>query len=197
MTSRFALVCLLWVGSALAADGPCIVAGRGHFSIRTGTAGLFGAFAHDHLIEAQKIEGCSVVDTNDLTHSSIKVVFTTADLRVQDAKENANDRAKIQQTMETDVLRVSEFPRVVFESTAIERGPGADALRIRGNLTIRDKTQPVVVPLTFSRLPDGTYRATGTYKFKQTTFGIKPIQLAGGTVKVKDELMTEFELFLK
>ena len=40
-------------------------------------------------------------------------------------------------------------------------------------------------------------RARGEYKFKQTTFGIRPVQLAGGTVKVKDEVVTEFELFLK
>jgi hypothetical protein len=31
----------------------------------------------------------------------------------------------------------------------------------------------------------------------RTAFGIQPIQLAGGTVKVKDEVRTEFELFLK
>jgi hypothetical protein len=53
------------------------------------------------------------------------------------------------------------------------------------------------VPLTLTHLDDGTYRATGEYKLKQTAFGIQPIQLAGGTVKVKDEVRTEFELFLK
>ena len=73
----------------------------------------------------------------------------------------------------------------------------ADALRVRGNLTIRGKTQPVIMPLTLTHLDDGTYRARGEYKLKQTAFGIQPIQLAGGTVKVKDEVRTEFELFLK
>jgi hypothetical protein len=48
-----------------------------------------------------------------------------------------------------------------------------------------------------TRLSDGTYRVDGEYKFKQSSFLIKPIQLAGGTVKVKDELETQFELFLK
>ena len=51
--------------------------------------------------------------------------------------------------------------------------------------------------MTLTRLDDGAYRAIGEYSFKQTAFGIKPIQLAGGAVKVKDELRTEFELFLK
>jgi polyisoprenoid-binding protein YceI len=74
---------------------------------------------------------------------------------------------------------------------------GKSSFRVRGNLTIRGTTQPVVIPLTLTRLTDGTYRAAGEYKFKQTSFGIKPIQLAGGTVKVKDELQVEFEIFLR
>lgn len=180
-----------------AADGPCVVSGRGHFYIRTGTAGLFGAFAHDHQIEAQKISGCAVIDSKDLTHSSIKLTFTTADIKVLDPKESTTNRAKIQKTMETEVLRISEYHEVVFESTSIERSAPSDTLRVHGNLTIRGKTQPIVVPLTFTSLSDGTYEAKGMYRFKQTTFGIQPIQLGGGTIKVKDELQTEFELFLK
>ena len=83
--------------------------------------------------------------------------------------------------MEKDVLRISEFPRIVFESTSIELGGAANQLKVHGNLTIRDKTQPVVIPLTFKRLSDGSYQADGKYNFKQSSFGIKPIQLAGGT----------------
>jgi len=183
--------------AAVAADGPCVIPGRGHFYIHVGTGGLFGAFGHDHLIEAQKIEGCAVIDANDLTHSSIKLAFSTAEIRVLDPKENPKDRAKVQTTMETEVLRVSQYRQVTFESTGIERSGTADALRVHGNLTIHGKTQSVVVPLTVAHLDDGTYRATGEYKLKQTSFGIQPIQLAGGTVKVKDEVRTEFELFLK
>jgi len=182
---------------AVAADGPCIVPGRGHFYIHTGTGGLFGAFAHEHLIEAQKMEGCASIESGNLTRSSIKLTFTTADIRVLDPKESASDRAKVQSTMETEVLRISEYRQVVFESTSVERGSTTEALRVHGNLSIRGNTQPVIVPLTLTRLDDGTFRARGEYKFKQTTFGIRPVQLAGGTIKVKDEVRTEFELFLK
>jgi polyisoprenoid-binding protein YceI len=198
MKFRFVVVwILITAASAAAADGPCIVPGRGHFQIRTGTSGLFGVFGHDHLIEAQKIEGCAVVDGADPRRSSIKLTFTAADIRVTDPKESASERAKVQETMDKDVLAVTDHPRILFESTAIERSGAADTFRVRGNLTIRGKTQSVVVPVTLTRLEDGTYRATGRYEFKQTSFGIRPIQLAGGTVKVKDEVRTEFELYLK
>ena len=181
----------------LTAAGPCVVDGRGHFQIHVGTAGLFGAFAHNHLIQAEKITGCANIDSQNPARSSIQLEFPVSALRVLDPKESAKDRAQVQKTMETEVLRVSEFPKITFESSAIERAEGTDRFRVRGNLTIHGAKQPVIIPVTLTRLNDGTYRAVGEYKFKQTSFGIKPIQLAGGTVKVKDELEIEFELFLQ
>ena len=190
------LAVMLIATMVFGADGPCVIPGRGHFQIHVGAAGLFGAFAHNHLIESEKITGCATIDSKDVTHSSIKLEFPGAGIRVMDPDEKPADRAEVQKNMETEVLRISEYPNVTFASTAIERAEGAERYRVRGNLTIRGTTQPVVIPLTLTRQTDGTYRAAGEYKFKQTSFGIKPIQLAGGTVKVKDELQIEFEIFL-
>jgi polyisoprenoid-binding protein YceI len=197
--NRFILIiaALFAVQAVQAQNGLCVIPGRGYFRVHVGTGGLFGAFAHDHLIEAQKVEGCAVMDAKDLTHSSIKLTFPAAGVRVMDPNESEKDRATVQQNMENDVLMVSKFPRIVFESTSVELGAAANQLKVHGNLAIRDKTQAVVIPLTFKRLGDGTYQADGKYNFKQSSFGIKPIQLGGGTIKVKDDLETEFELFLK
>jgi len=191
------LLALLFAQSFQAQNGPCVIPGKGYFRIHVGTGGLLGGFAHGHLIEAQKIEGCALIDGKDLTHSSIKLNFAAAAVRVMDPDESAKDRAAVQENMEKEVLRVSEFPRIVFESTSIELVGSTNQLKVHGNLTLRDKTQPVVVPLTFKRLSDGSYQADGKYNFKQSTFGIKPIQLAVGTIKVKDEVELEFQLFLK
>ena len=178
------------------AETACVLPGKGFFRVHADAGGLFGAFAHDHLIEAAKIEGCAMVDLQSLAQSSVKLTFAAHELRVMDPKESADDRAKVQKTMETEVLRVSEYPTIAFESTSVSKD-SSDHYRISGNLVIRGKTAPVVIPVTMSAQTDGSYRVTGTYKFKQTTFGIEPIRLMGGTVRVKDEVRTEFELFLK
>jgi polyisoprenoid-binding protein YceI len=187
----------LFCAPLFAAERACVVPGRGHFQIHVGTAGVFGAFAHDHLIDAKNIEGCASVEPNDLARSSVKLTFSTSSLKVIDPKEKAEDRAKVQRTMETEVLHSSEYPRVTFESTSVERAGSSNEFRIRGTLTIRGKAQPAVIPIRFTQLSDGTYRAAGEYRFKQTAFGIRPIKLGGGTVKVKDELRVDFEMFLK
>src|SRR5204863_10160383 len=106
--------------------------------------------------------------------SSVRVTFQAAGLKVLDPKESAEDRAKVQKNMETEVLAVAQYPRIAFESTAIE-ALGGDKFRVRGNLTLHGKSQSVVIPVTMTKLADGTYEVRGEYKLKQTEFGIQPI----------------------
>src|SRR5437762_5607900 len=109
MRLRFLLPAVLFAAlTVYGADGPSVLPGRGHFQIHAGTAGLFGAFAHNHLIQAEKISGCAAIDSKDMTHSSIKLEFAATGIRVIDPKESEKDRAEVQKTMETEVLRVSE-----------------------------------------------------------------------------------------
>jgi len=54
---------------------------------------------------------------------------------------------------------------------------------------MHDKEQPVAVEVS---LQDGHYR--GSASLKQTAFGITPVSIAGGTVKVKDEVKIEFDI---
>jgi polyisoprenoid-binding protein YceI len=68
-------------------------------------------------------------------------------------------------------------------------GHGEGHWEVHGDLTLRGKKQPVVVAVS---LQDGHYR--GSASFKQSTFGIAPISVAGGTVKVKDEIKIEFDI---
>lgn len=173
----------------------CLEPGKGQFLILAGTSGLFGAFAHDHTVEAKEITGCAHVDGTDLTKSSVELTFAAKTLTVLDPKASAKDRAKIQQQMETDVLRVREFPSIRFRSTAVHL-KGA-MLSVDGQLTIRDRTQSVSIPLQVMRTTGGLIEVKGTYAFRQTAFGIKPVSIAGGTVRVKDELKVQFDLYLK
>src|SRR5262245_16329459 len=107
MKRCIAVLVFAWFSAGgFAADGLCIVPGLGHFLIETGPAGMFGMFAHDHVIEAQRIEGCAVLDPGDLAHSKIKLTFATSGIRVLDPKESPKDRTKVQETMESEVLRI-------------------------------------------------------------------------------------------
>src|SRR5207244_7114728 len=107
--SLYLLAFLLMSNTVFAMEQHCVLPGRGYFRIHVGTAGLFGGLGHEHSIEAQKVTGCAMIDSNDVAHSSIKLEFPTADIRVIDPGESQKDRAEVQKTMETQVLHVSEY----------------------------------------------------------------------------------------
>jgi polyisoprenoid-binding protein YceI len=60
---------------------------------------------------------------------------------------------------------------------------------VQGTLTLHGQKQPVAVAVS---LQAGHYR--GSASFKQSSFGITPISIGGGTVKVKDEIKIEFDI---
>ena len=62
-----------------------------------------------------------------------------------------------------------------------------------GDLTLRGQTRPVAAKI--QEIAKGHWR--GAASLKQSAFGIKPISIAGGTVKVKDEMKLEFEILAK
>ncbi|PYR23830.1 MAG: hypothetical protein DMF94_00140 [Acidobacteria bacterium] len=106
-----------------------------------------------------------------------------------DPKLAADKRADVQARMlGREVLDSGKFPDITFRSTAIEPA-GAERWTVTGRLTIHGETRPA----TFSVVrQDGHYR--GSAALKQRDFGIEPISIAGGTVKVKDELKVEFDI---
>jgi polyisoprenoid-binding protein YceI len=114
-----------------------------------------------------------------------------AALRVQDAKASEKDRAEIQQTMlGPEVLDANRHAEIVFRSTAVEPA-GAGAWSVRGTLSLHGATHPIAMEV---REKEGHY--VGNVLLKQTDFGIKPVRVAGGTVKVKDQIRIEFDIQL-
>lgn len=147
-------------------------------------AGIFGSFGDDHEIAAPIAEG-----SLDESARHIALRFDARQLRVLDPRLSADKRAQVQQRMlGPEVLDAERFPEITFESTAVQQEPGG-GLTVTGMLHLHGQVHPVSGTATSDA---GGYR--GIFKVKQTAFGIKPVSVAGGTVKVKDEVSIEFEI---
>ena len=174
---------LAWTGLA-SAEERAIDARTSVITVRVYKAGLFSALGHDHEIVAPI--GSGTVNT---ARPQGQVHIHANSLRVRDLEASEKDRNEIQKTMlGPEVLDVAHYPEIVFQSTRAEPA-GTDSWRVHGNLTLHGQTHPVIVEV---RNNGGHY--TGASRFKQTTFGIKPIKVAGGTVRVKDEIRIEFDI---
>ena len=68
---------------------------------------------------------------------------------------------------------------------------GTDHWILHGILDLHGQTHPISFEVA---LKDGLYQ--GSAVLKQTGFGITPIKVAGGTVKVKDEVKVAFSIAL-
>jgi polyisoprenoid-binding protein YceI len=157
-------------------------------TIHVHRSGLFSAFGHDHIVSAPIAQG-----KLDTTRKTAEIVVAAKQMKVVDTDVSEKDRAEIQATMlGPSVLNSDKFPEIRFQSSHVEeiRAKEGHRFRVTGNLALHGVTRE----LTFDvdRNIEGQYH--GKTKLKQTEFGIQPVSVAGGTVKVKDELEIEFSI---
>jgi polyisoprenoid-binding protein YceI len=149
--------------------------------------GILAGLAHNHEIEAPIAWG----EVKDSNNPSVELRVDSTKLRVLDPEASGGTRATIQATMQgAEVLDVGHFPEIHFRSTGVEPN-GADHWSVHGNLDLHGQTHPISFEVA---LKDGLYQ--GTAALKQTGFGITPVKVAGGTVKVKDEVKIAFSIAL-
>lgn len=155
--------------------------------IHVGKSGVFSGLAHNHVIAAPITSG----SVNISNPPSVELRVDARTLRVRDPDASEKDRNEIQKTMlGPEVLDSERHPEIAFKSGAVE-ALEAGHWTVRGELTLLGQTRPVTAEVMEKA---GHY--TGHAAVKQTDFGIKPVKVAGGTVKVKDEMRVEFDIQL-
>jgi YceI-like domain len=180
----FLFVCLLGI-TPLLARGHAIDAQKSIIRLRVYRTGFFSAFGHNHEIEAP-IAGGTV---NESDNPSVELHVDATKLRVIDGDASASDRAAVQKTMEgPEVLDVARYPEIRFHSTRIER-KGTDGWFVEGELKLHGQARPIRMNVTKK---DRKFR--GSAIISQRDFGMKLVSVAGGTVKVKNEVKVEFEI---
>ena len=158
--------------------------GRSTVRIHVEKSGIFSAFAHNHTIKAPLASG-----QLDVEKHTISLVFNTRDMKVLDPGSKESERGEIEQTMKSEkVLDVQRFPKIHFTSTSVTPLEG-ERYQVHGELTLHGVTKSVALPVS---LVHNVY--TGSVKLRQTSFEITPVNIAGGTIKVKDEISVEFEI---
>ncbi len=164
-----------------------IDAQRSTITVHARTAGLFSAFGHDHEVQAPIARGSVTLGSAP----AVELTIASRELQVIDKDVSAKDRAEIQRRMHAEVLDSAHFPEIVFRSRNIEE-TAAGQWMVRGDLTLRGQMRPIALNVGER---GGGY--VGRAMMKQKDFGITPVSLAGGTVKVRNELNVEFEIFLQ
>jgi polyisoprenoid-binding protein YceI len=153
-------------------------------TVRVFKSGLFSAFGDNHEIRAPISSGVL-----DEAARRVEVVVDSRKLVVLDPNLPPEKRQQVQERMlGPEVLDSNQFHEIRFQAADVnEESP--DHFLLAGTLSLHGETRPISFHVVRS---SGHYR--GDVMLKQRDFGITPVTVAGGTVKVKDELKIELDI---
>lgn len=166
------------------------------FTAQAFAEGLFSAFGHDPIIGIKDFSGDATFVSPTFENASLELRINSASLSVID-KVKPKDRDELERTMRNDVLEVSKFPDIVFRSTNVTLSrivEGRYRVRVIGDLTLHGVTQANLWISGEVLVTDGELRAKGEFPIRQTDYKIKPVSVAGGTLKVKNEVKCTFDI---
>ena len=203
MKARRVFPLLLLAVFAFGQSGPrtyTIVPSESSFWVFVGKTGLFSALAHDHEIGVKSFSGRVVVPAAGAGGGSLEMEVDAPSLVVLDKKPSEEDKKKIFNSMHNEVLESAKYQKITFKSVSVsdvkQTGNDAYSFVVNGDLTLRGVTKRIAVPVAATVTPQ-ELRATGKYTLKQTDYGIKPYSAAGGTIKVKDDIVINFNIVAK
>jgi polyisoprenoid-binding protein YceI len=178
------VVVLVTAVAAAAAQPAAIDTGHSTVTVRVYKTGLFSGLAHNHIVKAPIASG-----TVDTMQRTVAISFNAEDLKIADTEGSESEHQEIEATMKgPKVLDVAQFPVISFASKRIEMAD-SKTYRVVGDLKLHGASREITMPVVFT---DGSYK--GSVMLKQTDFGITPVKIAGGTVRVKDEIEISFEI---
>ena len=162
----------------------------GQVVIRTGRAGIAARAGHDLRIEVTRWSAQAEVAA-DLAATSIAAELDFGSLAVREGTGGAKplsgrDRADIEKTMS----KILGSGSATFTSTQVR--PSEEGGAVEGTVTYRGQTQPVRLQVT----TPGPGHYLGSATVAQTAFGITPYTGFFGALKLRDEVVVEFDVDL-
>jgi polyisoprenoid-binding protein YceI len=177
------------------ADRYVIDSRASRFTVQAFATGLMARMGHNPIIGIRDFSGEMQFNPDKLEAGGFRLVIKSASLSVQNDISD-KDLREMERLMNQEVLETAKFPEIVYEATIISVTKMADMLcsaTLNGKLTMhgvtRNQTIVVRVALLGSML-----RASGDFTLDQTDYNIKLVSVAGGALKLKDELKFSFEM---
>lgn len=168
------------------------------FTLQVFSGGMLSAFGHSPTIAIRDFTGEAQVNPDNPEQSSLKVTIKAASLSVKDDISD-KDQREIERMMQQEILESSSYPEMIYECSnlaATKTGEGQYTVTLNGDLTMHGITRPQAVPARVTITGD-SLRAFGDFSLRQTDYDLKLASVAGGALKVKDELKFSFNILAR
>ena len=168
---------------------------RSRFTVQAFATGILSAMGHNPTIGIRGFSGEVEFNPDTMEANGLRLIIQSASLEVE-ADISDRDRREMDRMMKDDVLEASKYPEIKFEASLISITKLGDALysaAVSGNLSFHGVTRSQSVPVRIASLGE-MIRASGDFTLKQSDYQIKPVSVAGGALRLKDELRFAFEM---
>jgi polyisoprenoid-binding protein YceI len=173
-----------------------IDAGRSSFNVQAFSTGLLSVLGHDPKIAVRDIQGevQFIAAESTIEAPQVHVRMKASSLEVIDDISD-KDRGEIHRQMYSEVLEVERYPDITYDCSRVTiTGTGATfSATLNGDLTLHGETRALEVPVRVS-MTGSILKASGQFSVSQRTFGIAPVSVAGGAIKLKDEIKCTFNI---
>jgi len=165
------------------------------FTVRAFASGMLAAMGHNPTVGIREFSGEMSFDPEKAEAGSFRLGVNAASLSIQD-DVSEKDRREMERLMNQEVLEAAKFPEIRYEASDITVTRVSEMLysaALNGELTLHGVTrrQPINARIT---LLGSMLRASGDFTLDQTDYNIKLVSVAGGVLKVKDELKFSFAI---
>ena len=164
-------------------------------TIQAFAGGLFSVFGHDPEFRVKEFSGEVEFVPGTFENAALRLVINANSLSATNVNER--DRRDIESTMRNEVLETRKYPEIVFESHNISLSRIGEAqyrARVIGELRLHGVTKKNVGVNGKVTVESNALRAKGQCTIKQSDYKIKLVSVAGGTLKVKDEIKCSFDV---
>jgi polyisoprenoid-binding protein YceI len=165
------------------------------FTVQAFSAGLLSALGHNPTFGVRDFSGEVRFDPDHLKASHFKMAIKSSSLSVLDDISD-KDRREIEEIMRRDVLETAKFAEISYQATEISvdgLGGTLYSAQLHGALDLHGVVGGVRIKAKIAVMGD-MLRASGDFPIFQSDFNIKPVSVAGGAIKIKDELKCAFEI---
>ena len=163
------------------------------FTVQAFANGLIAAVAHSPKIAIRDWNAEAQFVPGSLSSASLRVRIKSNSLQVLDEMRD-DDRRKLHRVMNDEVLETARFPEIKFESTEVAAENQNESLfrvRVSGNLTLRGVTANHLFNAQVAMGVD-SLRAYGEFVLLQSDYRMPIAAIAGGTLRLRDELKFSF-----
>jgi polyisoprenoid-binding protein YceI len=167
--------------------------GVSRLTARAFAGGPLSAMGHNPSFAVPGLQGEVEFDPESPAASTLRLTVAARSLTLTDSVSD-KDRREIERAAREEVLESDKFAEIVYQCPSSKvTSPGPAQLSLAGDLTLRGVTrmQPVSARVY---LTGEVLRGSGEATVRQSEFGIRPVTVAGGMLKVKDEVKVTFDI---